>query len=450
MKTGIWLFDKVFFISRQHQMLNKFIYSFLLRASIPAFGVINFMIIVRLFERELVGIWVLYMTILAFVEVAKDGFLKNATIWLLNKNETKASGQILSSSLLINLFITGTFIILIVIVATITLSLGTAEYEPLIYLLLIYCIQLIISVPFTHIDYFLSSRLKFKQMMFAFLIKNFTFFSFLIISFFFFRTNIRLEYLVGFQTIGVLFGVFFLSRNFSPRFGIKNYTKEFVNKILGFGKYVFATNASSVLFRSTDHYMLAGLIGSGSVAFYNVALRITNLVDLPSTAAAEVIFPMTVKSTNTVELKQIYENTVSYIVAFAIPVTVFIYFFAEPIVVFIAGESYLSAVNILRVTLAYGLLLPFLKQFGTIINSIDRPKINFYLMFSTFLLNIIFNYLFITEFGLLGAAYGTLVTYIFCFLAAQLILKKYIGVELSNIPGNLFAAYRKIFHRIID
>ena len=55
-------------------MINQFVYSILLRASVPIFGVVNFMLIVRLFEEEVVGVWVLYMTILALVEVTKNGF----------------------------------------------------------------------------------------------------------------------------------------------------------------------------------------------------------------------------------------------------------------------------------------------------------------------------------------------------------------------------------------
>ena len=327
-------------------MIRHFVYSLLLRASIPAFGVINFMVIVRLFDEDQVGVWVLYMTILALIEVAKEGFLKNATIWLLNKEAEEQTDSILSSSLRLNLITTLT--ICVAVVAAATVLVFASDYALLGYLLLLFVFQLLLNTLFNHFDYYLTSQAEFKQMMWAYLIKSFSLFALLICSFVFWKSSVSLEWLVGFQTVGVILSILFLARKYDRRLTLGGADKQFSRRIVGFGRYVFATNVSSVLFRSTDHYMLAGLIGTGSVAYYNVALRITNLVDLPSTAAAEVIFPMSVKSSDPDELKKIYERTVGYILSLAIPFTLFILLASEHIVQFIAGPSYSASVEVFR------------------------------------------------------------------------------------------------------
>ncbi len=426
-------------------MIRQFIYSLLLRVSIPAFGVINFMMIVRLFIEDIVGIWVLYMTVVALIEVSKDGFIKNATVWLISKEAEENTESILASSLRINLYVTLCFILLILIVVTIFFILKI--YELLGTLLLLYIFQLLLNILYNHFDYYLSSQVQFKHMMVAYFIKSFSLFLLLFFTYFYLEIQVPLELLVGYQAIGVILGLIFFRKRFALKITIRNYKKEYIREIIRFGRYVFATNASSMLFRSTDHYMLAGLIGSGSVAFYNVALRITNLVDLPSTAAAEVIFPVSVKSTNSKDLKSIYERTVGYILALAIPATILIFIISEPLVLFIAGQSYIASVPVLKVTLIYGLLLPFLKQFGTMMNAINKPRINFLLMFFVFLMNIFFNYIFIEKFGLLGAAYGTLITYLIGFVANQIILKIYLNVQTMNVLQNIVPAYIEIYKR---
>jgi O-antigen/teichoic acid export membrane protein len=428
-------------------MLKQFVFSFLLRVSIPAFGVVNFMLLVRLFSEDEVGVWVLYMTILALIEVAKSGFIKNATVWLLNKSDESQHRAILSSSLVVNLLATG-LIMLIVLASSILLNLFTGQ-QLLSNLLLIYLIQLFVYVFFSHYDYILTSKVKFKPMMFAYLLRNGVFFVGLSVVYVFYRNEIELNDLVFLQILGMALSVTLLRFFTKESFRIKNVQRSHIFKILNYGKYVFATNASSMLFRSTDHYMIAAMLNNASVAYYNVALRITNLVDLPSTAAAEVLFPMSVKESNNLEqLKKLYEKTVGYIVAIIFPVTAIIFLFAEPITVFIAGEDYLVSVPILQITLIYGLLLPHIKQFGTIINALDKAKLNTYLMFSTFLVNIFFNYIFIKYFGLRGAAYGTMVSYILSLGASQVILSKLLKINMMNTFSYSLLAYKDIFNRL--
>ena len=417
-------------------MIQNFIYSFLLRISTPIFGVVNFMLIVRLFDKEEVGVWVLYMTILGLVEVLKNGFIKNATIMLLNKKYQSEPNKVLTSSFLLNSIVTG---ILVLTIALVVIVFNVFEiYELFGNLLSFFCIQLVFHLFFSHFEYFLSAKIQFRKLMFAFVIRNFVFFVFLMATFVWFQGSIELPYLVLFQTVGLLASVLFLARiadidvNFDPK------ATSLIKEIVQFGKFTFATNASSTLFRSTDHYMLAALLGNSAVASYSVALRITNLVDLPSSAAAEVLFPLSVKSENK---KELYEKSVGYILAFVILASIVIYIFCDLIVDVITGGGYRNSVDVLKVTLAYGLILPFLRQFGTMIDAMGLPKINFYVMFTTFLLNLVFNYLFISEFGLLGAAYGTLVSYLLSVTMALTILRRKLLVDPVNIVRNCLGAF---------
>ena len=107
----------------------------------------------------------------------------------------------------------------------------------------------------------------------------------------------------------------------------------------------------------------------------------------------------------------------------------------------IAGPKYLETVPILRITILFGLFLPFAIESGTVLDSIGKPKINFLFTLMAMFLNIFFNYLFIVtfNFGGIGAAYGTLVTYGTTFVLNQILLYKMFKVKayraFLHIPG---------------
>src|SRR5690606_40764722 len=87
------------------------------------------------------------------------------------------------------------------------------------------------------------------------------------------------------------------------------------------------------------------------------------------------------------------------------PVLIFVLAFTEFIITLVASKGYLDTVSILQVTILYSIFTPFGRQFGTILDSIGKPKITFSIVLLNLVLNIISNYIFINAFGVIGAAY---------------------------------------------
>jgi O-antigen/teichoic acid export membrane protein len=99
---------------------------------------------------------------------------------------------------------------------------------------------------------------------------------------------------------------------------------------------------------------------------------------------------------------------------------------------FLAGKKYDDAIPILHVTILFCLFVPFARQFGTIMDSIGKPKLNFKLTAFMAALNVGLNFLFISRFGVIGAAYATLTSYVTGFVIGQTILKKQLDVNFLN------------------
>ena len=426
-------------------MLAAAFYSLIQRFSVPVFGVLNFILLVRIFNKDDVGVWALFTTVITIIEVAKSGFIRNASIRQLSL--TNNASAVSDASLMVNILFTG---VCIVGSALASISLVTIwQNQQMAILLGLFCIQMIVYVVFSHIDYHNSSNTNFKMMMVAYIIRNGMLFICLAIIYLG-KIPFSLTGLAILQISCLLIATAYLALTIKGVNFNLHYNKKKILEIVSFGKYVFATNTSSMLFRSTDLYLISNLINNAAVANYNVAMRITNLIDLPSTAASEVLFPLSVKNLKekgTSDLKRLFEKTVGYTLVLVIPMTLLSFLFAKPIILIIAGDAYLDSVPILQITLLYGLLLPYLKQLGTILNVMNKPHIGFYLMLFIFVFNLLINYLFILEFGVIGAAYGTLISYTVSIIINQQILKKELNVSFANTFSYYLAAHKELFDK---
>lgn len=390
------------------------------------------------------GAWSLFISITTVLEVSKGGLIKNALIKFINSSSSNDHAKIETASFLINLLVSAASIGVILVFST---SLGAYwNIRELSNMLYWYTGTLLLLIPFSHFEYIQQAHHSFKGILTSYLARQGVLFGLILISFFLPMGEEYLLNLVIFQMIGVGVGVV-VGYLYAQKFTTKQlaYSKMWVGKLWGYGKFVFATSVSSLIFRSTDHIMVASYISAAAVALYNVSIRVTNLMDIPSTVAAEVMFPKSVETASTGEtgqVKYMYEKSVGIILAFMLPASMFIMVFPEKIIWLIAGEKYLEATELLQITIVYSLFLPFLKQFGTIVDANGKPNINFSLIFALAIFNIISNYFFIQYFGLPGAAYGTLLTFLIGFFATQIILYNLFGISTWGVLKQIPAAYQ--------
>ncbi len=112
---------------------------------------------------------------------------------------------------------------------------------------------------------------------------------------------------------------------------------------------------------------------------------------------------------------------------------------------FLAGKAFVEGTAILRVTAFFGFVLPFIKQFGTIMYATGHPEINFKTMFFAFCLNIVTNIIGVHFLGVIGAALGTATTYFVLLIITQRILYKKFGIRWTYVFKNTFSFYPEFF-----
>jgi lipopolysaccharide exporter len=426
-------------------------YSMLQKMTVLVFGILTFMILARswAFQQHLLGVWGLFLIISSIVETSRNALIRNGYILFIHSKEPDKHPGVEYAAILTNVLLTLLFIIFFL--STAQLFERAFNAPGLATVLYYYSIALLILIPFSFIEIFLIARSDFRGMFWMYLTRN----GFLLASvayLYFSGQQVSLAMMAVIYAVCAFLGLgagVLMCRKYEKIKMKRN--RDISVQFIAFGKYVFGNNIFSLVFRSTDTFMVSSFISPVASAFYSTSGRITNLVDMPSQVLGEIIFPKAaqiMKTNDQKSLKNIYEKAVAATLTFTIPAVIVIAIFPQQILFLLAGSEYLKAAVILQIMIFYGLFLPFIKQFGNMMDVLGRPWVNFILMAVFAAINIGLNALGIYYLGLTGAAYATLFSYVLLFITTQVMLSRKLNVRLVNIFRQMFLLYPDYVHII--
>ena len=116
-----------------------------------------------------------------------------------------------------------------------------------------------------------------------------------------------------------------------------------------------------MLNKSIDQLMLGMMVSPVATGVYGAAVKISNLVEVPTQSIAAIVFPQSTKqleTSGTEAVKNLYEKSVGVIMALIFPGLLFVLIFPEFVIMLVAGDKYLDAVPVLRITMLFGLFVP--------------------------------------------------------------------------------------------
>lgn len=423
-------------------------YTAIQKLSTLLMGIISFMFLARVLGPEGFGIWGLFLVISSITETARTALIRNAFIRFMHQTEEKEHGHLQAAAFVLSLSLSIVISILFILLSAPVSALLKAP--SLAIMLNWYALTFLVTVIFAHCEMLLNAKMDFRGVCFMYCVRQ-GFLLLIFIVYFYLGKGLNAHMLSLFYLMTIIAGSvtgYFFSRPYL-KWQFSKY-RLWIKELWKFGKYVFVNNACSLLFRSTDNFITSKYFGPGVSAYYNASLRIGNLVDMPSQVLGDILFPKAAKynASDKGVIKNMYEKTVGATLIFSLPALLIIVLMPETILHILAGKKFLIAAPILRITAFFGFTLPFLKQFGTIMDATGHPDVNFSVMFSALCINILANIVGVHFFGVIGAAIGTASTYFILFIITQYILNKRFGVRVGNIFQNTFFLYGELLTTI--
>ena len=221
-----------------------------------------------------------------------------------------------------------------------------------------------------------------------------------------------------------------------------------MRKLIGYGKYIFTSTALANIASNIDQVMTSGFLSSSTVAYYNTASRINLVIDMPSYAAAEILFPKTSIASSENDSKKInfyYEKMVALLMCITIPASLFILIFPRLPILLIAGKEYYAAAPILQLYILTGLLRPMQNQSANLLNAIGKPSLCLKINFIMLVIYLLINYLCLIHLGFYGAAIGTLITTVLGSVLWYYVMKVQISINFKNIFRYMIETYTDLF-----
>lgn len=175
-----------------------------------------------------------------------------------------------------------------------------------------------------------------------------------------------------------------------------------------------------------DNFIVGKIMGSASLGIYQVAYKFSTLPISEITAVVnQVIFPVFSNFANDKRrLRYAFVKVTLITGVLSIFLGMGIILFAKPIILFIMGDQWSSAIPAVQVLAVYGMLRTLFGNFAPLFLSVSKQNYVAQMTAARLIGLSIFIVPFVTTFGLVGAGYAMLVSILFEIPIALYFIKK--------------------------
>jgi len=231
-----------------------------------------------------------------------------------------------------------------------------------------------------------------------------------------------------------LSGIVFYKRRLAREF-IYSYSSLFDANaliIFRFGALVYFGAMAGFLDEKIDLISINYFLSKSELAWYSYAIAIGTILYGVGLGISQVIFPKfcdCFAKKKTKELRVLYRRSINVIYFLLSIIVLLILFHSELIISYILPVSYLKMIPSLTIILPGIVLFGTMASVGTLLTAKGQPEYALILLSIFLILNAALNILLIPEFGILGAAIATSVSFFLRAIAALYINNMVVGTH---------------------
>lgn len=325
-----------------------------------------------------------------------------------------------------------------------------------------------IAVPFFTIAYvFLSIMQAFERIKAHSLVADFSlnfikFIALLLLVFIGMGANaVILSYLMA------VFGIFLFSYFYSryklstifEKHNLNEKTKKEIKKEIF--SYSFPLILLGILYSflyNIDSFVIGAVLNMEAVGIYNAAVPIALLIAFSPLLFIRIFFPMITREFSRKKMDligKLSQQIEKWIILFNLPLFLLVFIFPGVFINLFFGQEYLDATNALRF-LSIGMLFYSLAPiFHSLLLMIGKSRVILYNVIFISFFNLILNIILVPIYGISGAAFATMISYILLSIIFFLQVKHYLKIVplklqmfriiLSLVPPTLLLIFFRQF-----
>ncbi|WP_137703465.1 flippase [Halorubrum sp. CGM4_25_10-8A] len=202
-------------------------------------------------------------------------------------------------------------------------------------------------------------------------------------------------------------------------------------------------NATRRLLGNTDIVLVGALLASSAVGYYRVGYVISQLGMVALVSITYLYTPRVARRHDNDDREgvvHLYRRATKWGTFLTFPLVLPMLYFSEQLIQFLFGAEYVAGAIVLTVLAVDVLFRVGMGPASATLQAIGRTRADFITTFLTMLINMVLSYLLISEFGILGAAIGTLASILFLNTVQVFLVYRYISIlpySLRYIVGAL-------------
>ena len=208
---------------------------------------------------------------------------------------------------------------------------------------------------------------------------------------------------------------------------------EHARSLFDYSKYAFISSVGGYFYSWMDVAIIGFFLTQSEVGVYEIAWRVTAVIMLFSTSIATTIFPQ-VSQWNADDATERIEAMLSEAIApalfVAIPGFLGVILFSREILGFVFGPEYTAAWLVLIILMGEKVVQSVHIILGRSLQGIDRPDLAAKAGLVAMALNLVLNVVLVLEYGIVGAAIATAVSFVVNSLLHAYYLSKFISIRI--------------------
>jgi len=189
-------------------------------------------------------------------------------------------------------------------------------------------------------------------------------------------------------------------------------TRQTVFNLLGFGKYNSISTVANQALKNSDILLIGMFMQAREVAIFSIPLKLMDMFEILLSGLTAPVYPKMSRQSSVDRVAEIYYFYVGIALATFLPFLAVTYFLASSFVWLLAGEGFVSdgmATHLFQIFLCYVAFFVVLRFSDILLDSINKPKLNFHKAAAMVIVNIIGDLFAIIYFeSLVGVALVTL------------------------------------------
>lgn len=226
-------------------------------------------------------------------------------------------------------------------------------------------------------------------------------------------------------------------------------TLSYSRKLLGYGYKAHLSNILAFVNYKADIYLVNFFIGPAAAGVFVIAVQLGERLWMLSQSVSTVIFPRLSELHGDEDRRRELTPFVSRLV-FSVTClgALLLGLVAYPLIVFVIGEQYHAAFQVLLVLLPGIVFSSISRLLANDIASRGRPELNMYSSLLVVIVNVVANIVLIPRFGLMGAALATTIAYSLNCALRILIYRMFNPIPVSQVLMPKMADFRRLWSEI--